>query len=240
MGYATRQQVYNILSQGLTSATNPVVNGQPVPLWTFGKNKSNNSIPDTDVDQYIAWAGEQIEGALNELYVTPLQEKSDLEMSLLRDIDSYNDIIELSRGSSLNSGDVLVFIDAISEERHTVVSVSGKVVTLSEPLIGVYYAETTRIIRVKYPPNINLICCRLSAANLFDKYFAAQSNPDVSDYGKTLRRLALSDLNSIIAGITILHGQKRIGNRFYNANLNDRYHLPPIEGGETEIKGGDA
>jgi hypothetical protein len=80
----------------------------------------------------------------------------------------------------------------------------------------------------------------LAAANIYDKYFAAQANPDISDYGKKLRGWALSDLNSILQGIVILHGQRRIGHRFFNPMLRDRYGLPGMEGGEREMKGGDA
>jgi hypothetical protein len=33
-------------------------------------------------------------------------------------------------------------------------------------------------------------------------------------------------MDNILNGRTILHGQHRIGRRFYNANLADRYALP--------------
>jgi hypothetical protein len=41
MAYATLQHVYDIIGQALTSATASVVNGQPVPLWQFGKSKKS-------------------------------------------------------------------------------------------------------------------------------------------------------------------------------------------------------
>lgn len=240
MGYATTQQVYDILAQALTSATNSVANGQPVPLWSFGKNKSSNSIPDEVVYQYITWAGEQIDAAISELYLTPLCEKVDLELSLISDIDAYNDVVEIDKAYLLNPGDSVVFIDSIAEERHTVVSVTAPfTVEFQEPVLGIYHAETTRLMRVKFPSSVSLICARLAAANLYDKYFASQSSPNVSDYGKTLRAWALSDINSILQGIIILHGQKRIGHRFFNPTLRDRYGLPGMENGDREIKGGD-
>ena len=36
----------------------------------------------------------------------------------------------------------------------------------------------------------------------------------------------VSYLNNILNGTSILHGQHRIGRRFYNANLVDQYGLP--------------
>lgn len=240
MAYATTQQVYNILAQALTSATNSVANGQPVPLWTFGKNKSGNSLPDDVVYQYITWASDQIDAAISELYLTPLSEKVDLELSLLIDIDAYNNNVELDKANLLSPGDMLVFVDSLVEERHIVASViNANSIELQEPLLGIYHVETARVMRIKFPPTINLICSRLAAASIYDKYFASQASPNVSDYGKTLRNWALSDLNSILQGIIILHGQKRIGHRFFNPLLRDRYGLPPIEGGDREMKGGD-
>jgi phage gp36-like protein len=243
MAYANSQNVYDIIAQAMTSATSPVVNGQPVPLWTFGKAKSNNNIPDTVVEQYLSWATEQIDATLSEMYVTPLEEKADLEMTLLSDIDVYNGYAEVDRASALNIGDNIVLIDSLTEERHVVASVmNGTTVVTQNPILGIYFAETSRIMRVKYPSTITLICSRLAAAHLYDKYFSSQVSPNKSDYGSTLRKWALSDLNAILNGIIILHGQKRIGHRFYNPTLRDRYGLPGLEGGagDREMKGGDA
>jgi hypothetical protein len=241
MAYTTPAQVYDILAQALTSATNRVVNGQPVPLWTFGKAKDSNSISDDTVYQYITWASDQIDAALSELYVVPFMEKIDLELSLLVDIDTYNDAIELDKAMSLNVGDSLIFADTLNEERHTVSAlVNNTTIELQEPLLGIYHAETTRVVRVRFPAPINVMATRLAAANIYDKYFSAQANPDKSDYGKTLRSWALSDMNAIINGITILHGQTRIGQRFFNPTLRDRYSLPPLDKDfNIKIEGGD-
>jgi len=241
MAYTTLSLVYDILAQSMTSATNKIVNGQPVPLWSFGKSKDGNVIPDDVVLQYITWAGEQIDAAISELYVTPLCEKSDLELVLLSDIDTYNDTVRVNKASVLNPGDVLVFITDLIEEKHTVLSVINSTdIELVDPLLGIYTIENTRIIRVKFPSTISLICARLAAASIYDKYFAAQANPNISDYGKSLRKWALSDLNAILNGIIILHGQKRIGNRFFNPTLRDRYGLPPIDKDlNVKLEGGD-
>jgi hypothetical protein len=168
-------------------------------------------------------------------------QKVDLEMNLLLDIDPYNSTVSLSRASVLNPGDILYFYDVLNEEQHEVVSVTdATTVELDLPIDGIYSTETTRVVRIKYPPTINLICSRFAAAAIYDKYFAAQVNPNVTDYGKTLRGWALSDLNAVLNGAIILHGQKRIGHRFFNPNLRDRYGLPAIENdGSREIKGGD-
>jgi hypothetical protein len=84
------------------------------------KAKSQNNIPEETVYQYLSWASDQIDASLSEMYVTPLMEKSDLELTLLQDIDAYNGFVFLDKANSLNPGDTLIFIDSLTEERHTV------------------------------------------------------------------------------------------------------------------------
>ena len=55
MAYATLQNVYDIIGQAMTSATNTVVNGGAVPLWSFGKSKNPNTIPTDVVQQYLTF-----------------------------------------------------------------------------------------------------------------------------------------------------------------------------------------
>ncbi len=227
MGYCTPQLVDSILAQALTSATNLVVNGNKVPLIGFGNSRDPNTIPDTIVNQYIQWADEEIDGKLSEMYQTPLMEKADLEMRLLYDITEYNESIELDKAYNLVPGDVIVFFDSVQEERHVVDSVTDTThVTLADVLVGSWIAAETRIVRVKFPAPIGVISARYAAANIYDKYFASQVSPGTSEYGKTIRAIGDRDINNILQGRTVLHGQRRIGHRFFDPNLRDRYRLP--------------
>lgn len=229
MGYCTQYQVESVLAQTLTSATNRVVNGAKVPLIGFGRSLDPNTVSTATVDEFIRMSDEEVDGMLSEMYEVPLTEKADLEMSLLYDIDEYNAAIELDKAGNLVPGDVLVFFDLVSEERHVVDSVTGvTTVELVDPLLGSYLSSDTRVIRVKYPPPISVISARFAAANIYDKYFSAQVSPNTSDFGKQLRALGTRDINNILNGRTILHGQKRIGHRFLNPNLRDRYRLPGV------------
>tara|TARA_B100000614_G_scaffold262903_1_gene299859 strand:- start:26178 stop:26903 length:726 start_codon:yes stop_codon:yes gene_type:complete len=227
MGYATQQLVTDILAQALTSATSSVVNGNAVSLNSIGSVTNPNAISSDTINQYITWADEEVDGVLSEMYAVPLCEKADLEMRLIFDVNEYNSDIELTKALNLVPGDVLVFIDASQEERHTVETVvNNTTVELSSTLVGMYDASETRVLRVKYPAPIALISARLAAANIYDKYFSAEVSPNQSEYGKHLRAMARRDFNNILNGRTVLHGQRRIGHRFFNPNLRDRYRLP--------------
>ena len=93
--------------------------------------------------------------------------------------------------------------------------------------------------RVAYPPPIRFISARLASANIYDKYFTAESAANVSGYGEKLRELGYARLNEVLNGTIILHGQHRIGRRFFNPNLVDQYSLPTggtIEKGQKQVK----
>ncbi len=226
MGYCTTRQVSDIIAQALTSGTNDTSGEDMMPLIEFGSHFNRNTISDDIINQYMTWADEEIDGALSEMYQVPLLQKSDLELELLLDIDEYNNIVSLGKAYSLLPGDVLVFFNDTDEEKHIVSSVSNTNVELEDNIVGLFYVGDTRVLRVKYPPPISVISSRLTAANIYDKYFSAQVSPNISDYGKTLRETARRDLNNILNGRTILHGQRRIGHRFFNSNIRDRYRLP--------------
>jgi hypothetical protein len=186
-----------------------------------------NNIDPSIVTQFGIWADEEINAALSEMYVIPFVEKADTEFALIYDLDTYNDVIRINDAMVLSPGDVVLFIDNEFEERHVVSEVvNSTTIELEEALVGSFLAATTRVVRVKFPQPITLCSARLTAASIFDKMFSAQVNPGVSEYGKALREWARIDLNNILNGRTILHGQKRIGHRFFNPNLRDRYRLP--------------
>lgn len=238
MGYSTVQHVNQILANSLTTGTAPSVNGSPTPLLNFGSSVKTNLVSENLVYQYISWADDEINASLSQMYAVPLSEKVDLELEILSDINEYNDTIELSEAKLLNIGDAVVFIDGNQEERHIVDSVENNhIITLQDTLVGFYSYTSARVLRIKYPDPIPLISARLSAANIYDKFFSGAVAPNESAFGKHLRSLARRDLNSILNGRIILHGARRIGRRFYEPNLVDRYGLPSIDGDSSRDMG---
>lgn len=229
MGYSTVILVERILAQALTSSS-PQDLVAPVDLLKIGNTRDSNLVPESIVEQYILWADEDINAAVNELYKTPLCEKADFETVLYSDINEYNQYIITEKGCPWYPGDIIILNDGINEERHIIREVvdliNRNVFLTEEPIIYHFKASNTRVIRIKYPEPVTLISARLAAANIYDKYLMSQSAPNKSEYGQYLRQLARVDLNNILNGRTILHGEHRIGRRFYNANLVDRYSLP--------------
>jgi hypothetical protein len=239
MGYSTIQQVNSVIANSLTTGTSASATDDPLPLIQFGSAFKQNLISDDLIYQHIIWADAEIDAALSVLYVVPLREMVDVEFELLANIDEYNDSIEIQDANLLHPGDTIVFIDGSYEERHIVSSVvNNSIIEIQDSLIGHYSSDSTRILRIKYPDPISLISAKYAAASLFDKHFSGAS-PNQSDYSKIMKQEGKDLLNNVLQGRQILKGVKRIGNRFYESNLDDRYGLPPISGdGTRDLSGG--
>jgi hypothetical protein len=149
------------------------------------------------------------------------------------DVDAYNGELYLisPQANVFVPGDVVVIIDGVFEEKHIVTSImNDNTLMLDGNLNGFYSAETTRILRVRFPDPVPNTSARLAAASIYERYFGSQSTVQTSEFAKTLRNQAKIDINNILNGRAVLHGQHRIGDRFLNSNLKDRYGLRNVEG----------
>ena len=232
MGYCTQQDIENVIAQSLTSATAATTDqfGTLSNLLNVGNTLDTNLVTTDIINSYIQIADREIDATLSELYKTPLNELSNWESSLFSGIDEYNDYIVLEDVAPLSPGDIVILFansDEIThEERHEIDEVISVTMFSTVEPIQYYFPAGTRIVRVSYPDPIKFISARWAAANIYDKYFSAESSPNVSEFGKYLRDIGATEINNILNGITILHGQKRIGRRFYNPNLADQYTIP--------------
>jgi hypothetical protein len=241
MGYCTENDITKTIAQALTTATAQTTDdlGTLQDLLNVGNTLDKNLISTDNVNYYIQLADSEIDGVLSQLYSTPFCEKVDFETELFADLDpSNNNYIVLERYCPLAAGDIVIITDGTNEERHEVSEVIGG--DTFETTIDIQYSFVAgaRILRVSYPPPIRFISARIASANIYDKYFSAESSANVSKFGETVRGLAYDRMNDILNGTIILHGAHRIGRRFYNPNLVDQYALPSggsIEKGRKQV-----
>ena len=237
MAYSTETDIVRTIAQSLTSATADTADdfGTLADLLSIGNTLDKNLVSNDILDYYIQLADSEIDSSLSELYKTPFCEKIDFETVLFSDMFEYNELIVLERNCPLAAGDRLILKDSISEERHEIDEViDGRTFSLVADL-QYFFPSETRILRITYPPPIRFISARLASANIYDKYFSAEVSPNTSNFGNTIRELAYGRIDDILNGSTILHGQHRIGRRFFSSTLVDQYGLP--NGGEMS-KGG--
>ena len=74
---------------------------------------------------------------------------------------------------------------------------------------------------VRYPYPIPYIAERLTCDLIYNELFAAQQDPDISEYGKVYRKTAQASLSKVLSGLITLHGQDMIGKRFVRPELFD-------------------
>lgn len=229
MGYASVIEVDLILPQAVSSAR-PDQTGDKINLINIpGANTDNpvgvNRIPDSVVEFYISLADSRIDGSISQQYKTPLKKCVHGEWDLDAPINEYNQIVELTPVHNLNPGEEIIIRDETTgvEESHIVASiVDQNSVTTLDPIL-VFFDAGVRVFRIAYPFPVNEISARLAAAFIYDKYFAAQNDPNVSEYGLEMRKIAMGRLNDILNGKVILECQQRIGDRFGNPWLDDTY-----------------
>ena len=229
MGYSTETDITRTIAQSLTSATASTSDnlGTLGNLLNIGNTLDKNLVSTDNINYYIQLADSEIDGVLSQLYSTPFCEKVDFETELFSPMDpSSNIYIVIEKYCPLAAGDIIILTDGTNEERHEIDSVIGGDTFSTVDPVQVSFGTNARVLRVSYPTPIRFVSARIASANIYDKYFSAESSPNTSKFGESLRSLAYDRLNDILSGAIILHGQHRIGRRFYNPTLVDQYSLP--------------
>lgn len=228
MGYASVIEVDLILAQALTSARpDGTSSGGKFNLINIGNVRDPNRVPTETVEYYISLADSQIDGILSQQYHYPFRKCVHGQWALDAPISEYNQTVEVSDATNLVPGDEIVIRDDDTglEENHIVSEVVDQYSFTTLDAIGDFEGDNVRVIRIGFPPPVNQISARLAAAFIYDKYFAAQNDPNESNYGNKMREVARGQLNDILNGKTILREPcaRRIGDRFGNAYLDDAY-----------------
>lgn len=218
MGYSTTSLVEYILANALTRGTS---SGMPVEIINVG-NKVRDTVSSDSIIQYIRWADEELDSALSTIYKVPLKRIVKGEFETLNNISIGDVTFYIEDSTRFSVGDMINVTDRIVNEKKIISAIPDETtIGVSAAFINSFFGSDSIVQRIGYPDPIPLISARFSAANLYDKHFASQASPNISDYGKSLRIMAENDLNSILNGRTRLVGQKWLGRRFFNPVLLD-------------------
>lgn len=251
MGYSTIAECDLILAQALTSATPLAPSTSRVKLIEIGNTRDINRVPDATVEYYINLADSQIDGILSQQYFTPFGKCAHGEWVLDEDLNAIaaagteilatdalvdtsggidattSNTIEVSTAVNLVPGDEIVLHDDLTgiEEILVVATiVDQNTFTTTTDIEGIFLADSgVRIIRLRFPPPLNQISARYAASFIYDKYFAAQAQPNTSDYGKEMRTVAMGQMNDILNGKILIKCARRRGGMFDNPWLDSSY-----------------
>lgn len=216
MGYSSQALVEDVLANALTRGT---PSGMPVEIINIG-DSLRDTIETANLIQFIRWADQTIDAAISYIYKVPLKRIVRGEFEILSDITAGTSTLYIEDSSRFLQGDIVIVTDRTSTEKKIISSITDETtIVVTVPFVNSFLTANTVVQRLDYPDPVPLISARQAAANLYDKKFAAQASPNMSDYGNTLRAMAENDLNSILNGRVRLLGQKWLGRRFYNPAL---------------------
>lgn len=267
MGYSSILEVDLVLAQSLTSARPTSTPGELTQLIGIGgiqNIRDTNRIPNVLVEQYITWSDSQIDGILSSQYYTPFKKCANGQWNLDDDIniaqiagtdvlgtDTAGSIIDSTTpntstvivDSSVNlvpGDEIIIYDDLTGDQEIAIVDtiVDQNTFTVTSPIEGIFLADSgVRIIRSQFPPPLNQISSRYAASYIYDKYFAAQAQPNISDYGKEMRTVAGGQLNDVLNGKTLLKCARRKSGMFDNPWLDPAYGVAaPWQGFDTSSR----
>lgn len=215
LGYTNDTLIKALIANSLMSKTGDTLD-ELGDVLNIGNTLDYNLVTTSLMATFAQDARMTIDRAINGLYATPLRKVADLEMSVVSIANDNASAVLSSEASALSPGDQIVITDGDQTETHAVSAISfiglNVTVQFDSSLIATFDPDLTRVVRVDYPVAVKFIATRLTTANIFDKLFTAQADKQESQYGKFFREMANQQLNDILAGATILHGQMRIAN----------------------------
>ncbi len=232
---------------------------QLIGIGGIGNTRDTNRVPDETVQQYISYADSLIDGILTQQYFTPFKKCANGQWALDEDLnattvlgtdivvgtDSAGDTVTpdpttivVDDAVNLVPGDEILLIDDLLGNQEVAIVatlVDQNTFTVTTGIEGTFLADSdVRVVRSQFPPPLNQISARYAASYIYDKYFAAQADPNTSEYGKEMRSVAAGQLNDILNGKTILKCARRRGDIFGNPWLDSSYtHRQPYDGYST-------
>lgn len=221
--YCSITEVERVLAQALVQA---LPNDSSLQnLLNIGATRSLNNVSDELVNQYIMYAQSMIDGVLSQQYAVPFRECF-INSWPVSSAVLGSDVVVFANAPLLEAGQTVILRNETTgvSETMTVESLSGASVTFTANITeSDLELDNTVAMQPGYPPPIPQIAARIAASFLYDRLFSAQSDPNVSNYGKEMRAIAQGELNDILNGRSILKNQHRVGDRFGNAFLDSGY-----------------
>jgi hypothetical protein len=229
MAYCTIPDMRDILPKNIT------IGDSTAPSITSAKA---NSISTATASKFIYFATQFIDSRLSTIYVIPLIKIRKISINIIANImpGSYDVMVE--DVSAFFAGCTVHLSDDNGSENAMVGSIAENWIeggasvknfnhlTLATPTVQAYDAgSNAKVHLLVYPDPIPVLTARLACSFMFDKLFVAEQEPDISNYGKSLRNMSTLDMNGILSGQVRLMGQEFVSRRFVRNQLFDAVRL---------------
>jgi hypothetical protein len=219
--YCTVENVRTLLPENVTVGDDNI--GTPVP---GKKDVKKSQFTPCEIIEFIKYAQQEIDARLRPIYVCPLRRIKIHETGILNYAPSGTDVkISVHDSGPFAKGQLVRLQSECEYEGSTIKEVPN----LSQLVLAstnVAYDSENLISILEFPDPIPLITARLAASYAYDRLFAAEQSPDVSNYGVAQRKMAHFSIDSILTGTVILMGQEFVGKRFARHQLFDSFKTP--------------
>jgi len=202
--------------------------GTPSPGRTDPASRSKLT-PDEAI-RYIRFAEEEVDSRLRPYYVCPLRRVKTFETEILQNVMNGSSVEVRVHDTGVFSKGQMVRLQSRSQmETDDIGSVKNMTTLVINQVKNTYVMDNSKISILEFPDPIPLVTARLAISYCFDQLFAAEQAPNVSEYGKEQRRLAINSMDNILSGSALLFGQDHTGMRFVRGSLFDAYQNPTPE-----------
>ncbi len=221
--YATIEDVKALLPGPITIGDTNI--GTPTPGRPTASNRSK--VTPEEAIRYIRFAEDEIDSRLRPYYVCPLRRVKTFETEILEDVLGGTSVeVKVHDSGIFSSGQMVRLQGKQSMETDEIESIKNLNTLIIKRVKGSYAMYESVISILEFPDPIPLIAARLSVSYIYDQLFAAEQAPNVSEYGKEQRRLAMNSIDSILSGSVLLFGQDHTGRRFVRGSLFDAFQNP--------------
>jgi len=220
--YCTVQNAITLLPENVTVGDRNI--GTPVPGKCDNTNRSKFT-PD-QICEFIKFAQQEVDARLRPIYVCPLRRIKIHETEILNNVSSGTNVkVSVHDTGPFAKGQLVRLQSECDYEEAVIESIPNLDQLILNSVTSSYDADSLISI-LEYPDPIPLVTARLAVSYAYDRLFAAEQSPDVSQYGTEQRKLAMFSMDSIITGNVILMGQEHVGKRFARHSLFDSYKTP--------------
>jgi hypothetical protein len=226
MSYCTVEDLRRVLPENILIGDQNI--GTPVPGRSGNQGSGRSNITPQQAEQYILYGEQYIDGRLRPFYVCPLRRTKSFETEILSNVSPGSNVsVTVHDSGSFVLSESVRLQNKSAMETAVVGSVPDSTTLVLESVTGSYLvADQSKISILEYPDPIPIITARLACSFILDRLFVGQQAPDVSGYGKTMRNLARSAIEDIMAGAVTLFGQEFTGRRFVRLNLIEPLKSP--------------
>lgn len=220
--YCTIEDLRNILPEPISIGDQNI--GTPSP----GRPNSNRDVlTPVDAIRFIRLAEQEIDARLRPYYVCPLRRIKTFETEILDDVSAGTDVeVKIHDTGVFSKGQMVRLQSTSNFETSEIASITDLHKLVLKEVENGYDANESRISILEFPDPIPFIAARLAVSYAFDRLFSAEQSPNISEYGKTQRNLAINSFDSILTGTTLLFGQDHTGRRFVRGSVHDAFQTP--------------